>query len=377
MNDIAVEEVVETTSENIGFVDNIQQFWQDAVNYVSNNYIQMILGVIVIILFLLFRKWLSKNISNIFTKIFKNNLVIGAGIRTSVQGPLKSFFFIFGFYLGFLIMGFPAPVVDFINKIFRISNIVLITWALVNFTPFITSTVIKMEETNKRANAVAIKFVANVLKVIIIALAVVVIISELGYNITGLITGLGLGGLTFSLAAQSTASNLFAGFSIVADKPFDVGDYIVTPSLEGTVEDITMRSTRVRTVADTVVVIPNSKLVDEPITNATRMNKRYVDMTIGLTYDADAATLRNVIEDIKSMLEAHLEIQQDRILVAFKGFGDSSQDIRVIYFTKTTALDPSLRVQEDINFKIKDIVEKNGASFAFPSVSIYEEKTDK
>ncbi|MBQ0014517.1 MAG: mechanosensitive ion channel family protein [Clostridia bacterium] len=377
MNDIAVEEVVETTSENIGFIDNMQQFWQDVVNYVSNNYIQMILGVIVIILFLLFRKWLSRNISNIFTKIFKNNLVIGAGIRTSVQGPLKSFFFIFGFYLGFLIMGFPAPVVDFINKIFRISNIVLITWALVNFTPFITSTVIKMEETNKRANAVAIKFIANVLKVIIISLAVVVIISELGYNITGLITGLGLGGLTFSLAAQSTASNLFAGFSIVADKPFDVGDYIVTPSLEGTVEDITMRSTRVRTVADTVVVIPNSKLVDEPITNATRMNKRYVDMTIGLTYDADAATLRNVIEDIKSMLEAHLEIQQDRILVAFKGFGDSSQDIRILYFTKTTALDPSLRVQEDINFKIKDIVEKNGASFAFPSVSIYEEKTDK
>ena len=377
MNDIAVEEVVETTSENIGFVDNIQQFWQDVVNYVSNNYIQMILGVVVIILFLIFRKWLSKNISNIFTKIFKNNLVIGAGIRTSVQGPLKSFFFIFGFYLGFLIMGFPAPVVDFINKVFRISNIVLITWALVNFTPFITSTVIKMEETNKRANAVAIKFIANVLKVIIIALAVVVIISELGYNITGLITGLGLGGLTFSLAAQSTASNLFAGFSIVADKPFDVGDYIVTPSLEGTVEDITMRSTRVRTVADTVVVIPNSKLVDEPITNATRMNKRYVDMTIGLTYDADAATLRNVIEDIKTMLEAHREVQQDRILVAFKGFGDSSQDIRILYFTKTTALDPSLRVQEDINFKIKDIVEKNGASFAFPSVSIYEEKTDK
>ena len=377
MNDIAVEEVVETTSENIGFIANIQQFWQDTVNYVSNNYIQMILGIIVIILFLIFRKWLSKNISNIFTKIFKNNLVIGAGIRTSVQGPLKSFFFIFGFYLGLLIMGFPAPVVALINKIFRISNIVLITWALVNFTPFVTSQAIKMEETNKRANAVAIKFIANVLKVIIIALAVVVIISELGYNITGLITGLGLGGLTFSLAAQSTASNLFAGFSIVADKPFDVGDYIITPSVEGTVEDITMRSTRVRTVADTVIVMPNSKLVDEPITNCTRMSKRYVDTTIGLTYDADAATLRNVIEDIKSMLEEHREVQQDRILVAFKGFGDSSQDIRVLYFTKTTALDPSLKVQEDINFKIKDIVEKNGASFAFPSVSVYNEKTDK
>ena len=115
MNDIAVEEVVETTSENIGFVDNIQQFWQDVVNYVSNNYIQMILGVVVIILFLIFRKWLSKNISNIFTKIFKNNLVIGAGIRTSVQGPLKSFFFIFGFYFDFLFIYHLFPIIINLN----------------------------------------------------------------------------------------------------------------------------------------------------------------------------------------------------------------------------------------------------------------------
>lgn len=359
------------------YLNNIEESLVTAANVIADNLVSIILGIIVIILFVLFRKWLSQNISGIFTKLFKNNMVIGAGIRTSIQEPLKAFFLILGFYFGFLVMGPPATVLALINKLFRLSIIVLITWALANFTPFITSQVMKMEETNKRANAVAIKFIANVLKVIIIALAVVVIISELGYNITGLITGLGLGGLTFSLAAQSTAANLFAGFSIVADKPFDVGDFIITPSVEGTVEDITMRSTRVRTVADTVIVMPNSKLVDEPITNCTRMNKRYVDTTIGLTYDADAATLRNVIEDIKTMLEEHREIQQDRILVAFKGFGDSSQDIRVLYFTKTTALDPSLKVQEDINFKIKDIVEKNGASFAFPSVSVYNEKTDK
>ena len=359
--------------ENLNIWEDVATDLKTAVEVILNNLPQIVVGIIVIVLFLAFRKWLSKNIAGIFTKIFKKNAVIGSGIRTSVQDPLKTFFFIFGFYLGFLIMGPPAAVVAGINKIFRISNIVLITWALANFTPFITSMVIKMEETNKRANAVAIKFIANLLKVIIIALSVVVIISELGYNITGLITGLGLGGLTFSLAAQSTASNLFAGFSIVSDKPFDVGDYIITPSVEGTVEDINMRSTRVRTLADTVMVIPNSKLVDEAITNCSQMSKRYVDMTIGLTYSCDSAVLRNCIEDIKSMLGAHKEVDDERIVVVFSGFSDSSQDIRIIFFIKTKALDTSLRIREDINFKIKEIVEKNGASFAFPSISLYDE----
>ena len=373
MNDTVANEALDTVEENLTFLGAIQKTWDTVVDVVTNNIFEIALGLLVIAIFILFKKWLSKNIANIFTKIFKNNPVVGAGIRTSVQDPLKAFFVIFGFYVGFLIMGPPDNVVEGINKLFRICNIVLITWALANFTPFITSMVMKMEETNKRANAVAIKFVANLLKIIIIALSVVVIISELGYNITGLITGLGLGGLTFSLAAQSTASNLFAGFSIVADKPFDVGDYIITPSVEGTVEDITMRSTRVRTVAGTVIVMPNSKLVDEAITNCSKMHSRFVDMTIGLTYDTDSAKLRNCIEDIKKMLSEHPEILDDRIVVVFSGFSDSSQDIRIIYSVNTTALDPSLRVREDINFKIKEIVEKNGASFAFPSVTVYTE----
>ncbi len=373
MNEQAVQDAIETTSENFSFVGEIKGIWEVIYKFVTTNIIQIILGLIVIALFLLFRKWLSKNISNIFTKIFKNNAILGAGIRTSIQDPLKSFFFILGIYLGLMIMGFSAGTVAFFNKLFRIANIVLITWALANFTPFITSLVIKVEESNKRANAVAIKFVANILKLVIIALSVVVIISELGYNITGLITGLGLGGLTFSLAAQSTAANLFAGFSIVADKPFDVGDYIVTPSVEGTVEDITMRSTRVRTVADTVIIMPNSKLVDEPITNFSKMNKRICDMKIGLTYDTDAETLKKCVDDIQKMLESTSGINEERIVVAFDGFSDSSQDIRIIYFTNATAHDPALKMREEINFKIKEIVEANGASFAFPSITVYRE----
>ncbi len=361
--------------KDIKIFDNFLNDLQTAGEVISNNIVNIVIGLLVIVLFLLFRRWLSKNIATIFGKIFQKRPVVGAGVRTSIQDPLKAFFTVFGFYLGFAIMGPSVTVMATLTKLFRIAIIVLITWALANFTPFATSMVIKMEgKSNKKANAVAIKFIANIAKVVIIALSVVVIISELGYNITGLITGLGLGGLTFSLAAQSTAANLFAGFSIVSDKPFDVGDYIITPSVEGIVEDITMRSTRIRTIADTVIVMPNSKLVDEPITNCSRMGKRYADFKIGLTYDTSAETIQKCVSEIEQMLIEDEGIDNERIVVAFDGFSDSSQDIRVIFFTKATAFDPALKARETIYYKIKEIVESNGASFAFPSTSVYMEK---
>ncbi|MDD6807322.1 MAG: mechanosensitive ion channel family protein [Oscillospiraceae bacterium] len=354
--------------------DSILNDLQKIFEIVSNNIVRIIIGIIVIVLFLLFRKWLSKNLASIFGKLFRKRPVIGAGIRTSIQDPLKAFFAILGLYLGFAIMGPPAVIMSTLTKFFRISIIVLLTWALANFTPFATSFIIKIEgKSNKKANAVAIKFIANIAKVIIIALSVVVIISELGYNITGLLTGLGLGGLTFSLAAQSTAANLFAGFSIVSDKPFDVGDYIITPSVEGIVEDITMRSTRIRTIADTVIVMPNSKLVDEPITNCSRMGKRYADFKIGLTYDTSGEVIKKCASEIEQMLRDDEGIDDERIVVAFDGFSDSSQDIRVIYFTKATEFDQALKARETVYYKIKEIVESNGASFAFPSTSVYME----
>ena len=359
---------------SVTFVDDVKNFFKDFLSIIENHFVNIILGAIIIALFVLFRKWLSKNISAIFAKLFKNNPMIGAGIRTSIQSPLKAFFLVLGLYLGAMVIGFSPSVFAGITKVSRICNIVLITWALANFTPFATSLIIKFEDkSNRRSSAVAIKFIANILKIIIIALSCVVIISELGYNITGLITGLGLGGLTFSLAAQSTAANLFAGFSIVSDKPFDVGDYIITPSVEGTVEDITMRSTCVRTVADTVIIMPNSKLVNEPITNCSRMTKRYVDFTVGLTYDADVGTIKKCIKEIEKMLADDEAVSDDRISVSFAGFSESSQDIRIIYFTKSTQLDESLKVREKVNYRISEIVRNNGASFAFPSTSVYME----
>ncbi len=356
-------------------LESIIDIFNTALEVILGNIWSIGAGVLVFLLFLVLRKKIAKYIGKLFEKLFHAKPAIGAGIHNAIIDPLSTFFLFLGIYLACAIMGTPATIMTGLTKLFRVSVIFLIAWSLTNFTPVATALIMNANaKTDRKVNAAAIKLVANVFKVIIFSLATVIVISELGYDISGLITGLGLGGLTFSLAAQNTATNLFSGFEIVSDKPFDVGDYITTPSVEGTIEDITMRSTRVRTVADTVMVVPNSKLIDEPITNWSRMNKRFVDMTIGLTYDTKTEVIKKCVSDIEQMLKKHEDVDNDRIVVTFSEFADSSLNIRIIYFTRTTVYDEFLKVRQDINYKIREIVEKNGADFAFPSASIYMAK---
>ena len=355
--------------------DDIASWFWNVIEIISNNLVGIIFGLIVFAIFVLLHKKASRGIGKILEKLFHSNPEIGAGVRAAIIEPLSVFLLFLGLYLAFLIAGLPASVMSGLTRLIRIGIIVLITWALINFTPVATSLIMNFsDKSNKKANAAALKLIANVFKVIIVAISVVIIISELGYDISGLIAGLGLGGLSLSLAAKNTASNFFGGFSIVSDKLFDVGDYISTPSVEGVVEDITMRSTKVRTVADTLMVLPNSKLVDEPITNWSKMNKRYVDIKIGLTYDTPVETMKKCASEIEDMLRKDEDVDNGRIVVSFDEFSDSSLDIRIIYFTKTTVFDEYLKVNEKINYKIREIVEQNGAAFAFPSTSVYMSK---
>lgn len=358
------------------FTESVKDFWETIVE----NAIDIGIGLVIFLLFFILRKQLSKLFSNIGKKLFSKKPETGAAVREALLKPMQVFCTVLGAYFGLSMMPFPSAGKAVITTVFRVMIIYVITWITANFTPYLISKVMKTdaEKDSNAVNDVAISFLSNISKVVVYLLGIAVIISELGFNITALITGLGLGGLTFSLAAQETAKNLFSGFAIVTDKPFDVGDRISTADIDGTVESITMRSTRVRTFADTLVVVPNSVLVESSITNWSRMNKRFSQMKIGLTYDTDAKTMQKCIDEIDKMLHEHTGVDNGRILVTFDKFSDSSLDIGIIFFTKPTDYDDYLRVCENINFKIKEIVENNGASFAFPSRSVYiEQNTEK
>lgn len=299
----------------------------------------------------------------------KENLVF-------IFAPIKSLLALVGLYLAFANMGWSKPFLP----LFRISWIVAITWMFLRFADRASGVLFRFnssldESLDINLNQTLLHFLQKLLKVIILCISGVAILGETGVNVTTIITGIGLGGLTFALAAQDTASNLFGGLVILLDKPFDIGDWIATPSIEGVVEDITFRSTRIRTFSDSLVVVPNNSLTSSSITNWSRMEKRQASFSVGVTYNTPADKMHTCIDKITQLLKTSDDIDQQTIVVNFNSFQDSSLEIAVYFFTKTTSFAEYRKVLEKVNFGILSIMEEVGVEFAFPTQTLYVEKT--
>lgn len=217
-------------------------------------------------------------------------------------------------------------------------------------------------------------FIVKTLKLIIIIVGGMSILQEWGINVTAFVASLGLVGMAFALAAKDTAANLFGSLVIFTDRPFKIGDWIQTPSVEGVVEEIGIRSTKVRTFAQALVSVPNANIANESITNWSRMGKRRIRTRIGLTYATTTTQMQNILRDIREMLSHHQDVHQETIMIYFDEFENSALGIFCYFFTTTTVWAEYLKVREDVNLKIMQIVEDNNASFAFPSQSLYIEK---
>lgn len=335
----------------------------------------VIIALSIFIFFWLSRKVLANVIFKYLLKLtsktktnFDNYLVMG------FKYPLHLFFIIWGLYLALYYLPLSPQANILIAKSFRSAIIILITTGFYNLADNLRNLDDELINfISNKIDKILLPFLSKVLKVILVALCVTIIAQEWEYRIDGFIAGLGLGGLAFSLAAKDTISNIFGGLVIITDKPFSIGDWIMAPSVEGTVEDINFRSTKIRTFAQAVVTVPNATLANEPVTNWTRMGKRRITFKLGVMYSTPRKKLASCIEKIRAMLESHPEIHKETIFVRFDSFGESSLDIFLYFFTKTTNWEKFLEVKEDVNFKIMEILEKEEVILAFPSTSVYFE----
>lgn len=332
----------------------------------------LIVSVVIFILLALFKNKISKLLLSIFSKLFlKNKDEYRQPLFDSLLKPLSTFFLALGIFC-LTYINLPK---NSILKTFKIVVILIICWAFVNY---LSNNLFLLFHFGKNAdskmNTTVIKFISNILKIVVISFAVVMVISELGYNINGLLTGIGVGGLAVSLAAQEAVADLIGGFVIVFDKPFIVGDMIQTPDLMGFVEDVTMRSTKIKTLEDSIVTVPNSKLADSAIVNLSRIEKRYIDIEIGVEYSTPNSVIDKCKEDIYEYLKGNDEILDEPLRVNVAKLDDSAITIRLTCYSSNPDLNEYLRLMDEINLKLKDIVENNGTSFAFPSTSIYIEK---
>lgn len=333
-------------------------------------YCNIAIGAVVFIVLFLLRNKLANGILKGLGKMLYKNEESKNSFIAALKKPLSVFFVILGLFIMLYLNVTTSPIL----KGFKIITILIICWGAMNF---LSSNIIKSlnsGNSDEVINVTAVKFISNLIRIVVVALAVVMIISELGYNISGIITGLGVGGLAVSLAAQDAVKNLISGFIIVFDKPFKVGDFIQTKDITGTVLEVQMRSTKIRTLDDAVVTMPNSKLTDEAIVNISRMDKRLIDTEIGLVYSTDNELIEKCMKEIREYLVKDDEIINEPIRVEFKNFDDSALTICIFCYTTVTEINTFHKVLSRVNLNIKQIVENNNAEFAFPSTSVYIEK---
>ncbi len=222
-----------------------------------------------------------------------------------------------------------------------------------------------------RSNKTLLSLLDTTYKVLVIVLGVATIAQEAGFPIGSIVAGAGLVGLTISLAAQESASNLFSGIVILLDKPFSVGDWITVGDVEGEVIDINFRSTRIRSPDKTVSIVTNSKICSSTVQNAALRSMRPYKFTLGVTYNTTRPQLEQLMKDLTALLENSPYTNKGTNMVQLTGFGDSSINILVSAYLNTNTYARFLEMQNDLNLDIMDIMKQDGVEFAFPSSTVY------
>ncbi len=291
----------------------------------------------------------------------------------AIEKPVGVFLMVIGVFLAVAVLPIEEGVRGFLTYLFRAATLLTVVWAAVRFTD-VVGTLLENSVEGKQDSALAgfVPLIRKTLKAFVLIVGILMAVDNLGYNVTGIIATLGLGTAAVALASQDTLKNGFGALMIMLDRPFKTGDWIqVGDKVDGDVESIGLRSTKVRTWPKTVLSIPNGVLANEYINNWSRMPKRRVKQVVGVTYDATADDMEALVEDIRTLLREDDGVEPAFILVSFTDFGDSSLDILVYYFTQSIAWLEHMDVRQRINCKIMRAIQARGLSVAFPTRTIH------
>ena len=263
------------------------------------------------------------------------------------------------------------------DTVFKVVSVLVLTWTAFKMLDALGVFMSELAgRTDNRLDDQIVPLIRKALKTFLGILAFILVAQNLGYSVSGLLAGLGIGGLALAMAAKDTLANLFGSIMILIDRPFHHGDWITFPGGDGVVEEIGLRSTRVRTFAKTVVSIPNQALANATVENHSLMPKRRIKFTLGVTYDSTVQQVSTLVEKIETYLKGNPDIDQEFMLVKFTDFNDSSLDLFVYCFTASTDWTKHLSVKQDVNLRIMELVEEMGMSIAFPTQTLHlvEEK---
>jgi len=344
-------------------------FW--GTLFLGNTLKQYVFAAVGFLVFLLIFKVLQALIIHRLKAMAQKTVTDIDDTLIEIVNILKPPFYSFlAFYLAVQFLTLEAFVQKFINA----ALIILITAQIVIAAQILIDYLARRsmgKERDKGARA-AVGVIKILVKVGIWIGGVLTILSNLGINITSLIAGLGIGGIAVALALQNILSDLFSSFSIFFDKPFEVGDFVIVGEHMGIVEKIGIKTTRLRALQGEEIVIANRELTSARIQNFKKMSERRVVFTFGVTYETPSTQLKTIPETVKKIIASIELVRFDR--AHFKQFDDSALTFEVVYHVGVADYNQYMDVQQEINLRLKDALEQQSVSMAYPTQTVYLRK---
>jgi MscS family membrane protein len=248
---------------------------------------------------------------------------------------------------------------------------IVVFWGLLRTFGALLDHATEIAKAKQLGIAAFMPWIKKTLVTIFCIVGVLMIVQGLGFDVKALLAGLGIGGLAFALAAQDTLANVFGSIVVAIDQPFKIGETVRIGSFLGTIEDIGLRSTKLRAIDRSLVVIPNRTVANEAITNLARFTARRVEQIISLTYETPAEKMTEIVAEIRRIIESKPEVNAPDTHVYFRDYAASSLDIWVVYVFKTPDFVSHMRVRQQINLEIMQAVQSRGLSFAFPTQTLH------
>lgn len=353
--------------------------------------LRLLLSLIILLITLFVKRLISQVVLKSLSKIRIHKFSLDMHLFDCLQKPINYILVLTGIYLAlavspfvyyntsteqilnldFLDIRLNFIYIKLINKLYSALFAAIITWIIYDLIRLYEQFFTKLNKKHSLIdNTVFIRYLSKILGFITIAVGIAVVLILLIPDLSSILTGVGIGGAAVAFVAKDSLSSIFSGMVLLLDKPFIIGDWIAIDSVEGTVEDISFRSTRVRTFSQGLVVVPNSTIGNATIINWSRMEKRRVSFELGVSYDTSNEQILACTHQLKNLIAQYPGIETDTVLVRFSSLGEYSLKIQITYYTLKTDFASHLEVKEAINLKILEICEANHISIAFPTQTI-------
>jgi MscS family membrane protein len=334
----------------------------------GNTWIHYVLAILFLVFALLLRRVVTNIIFGYLKKLAaKTETTLDDKLFPALEDPTAAFILVTGIFTALKVLKLPEVGDRAVGYGSTVAFTLVFFWALLRAFDAVLDHAHEVALERQLSVAAFMPWIKKTLVALFVTVGVLITIQSLGYNVSTILQGLGIGGLAFALAAQDTIANLFGSIVVAIDQPFKLGETIKVAGSQGAVEDIGLRSTKIRLVDKSLVIIPNRTMANEAIVNLSRFTQRRVEQVLTLTYDTTPDQMEAVVAEIRALILAEAEVDADSVLVYFRDLSASSLDIWLAYVAKDPDFAKHMALRQRLNLAFMRTVAARGLSFAFPT----------